>query len=144
MPAGTGQQQLRAFLAKYDPGIAATAKRALTKMRALLPGATELVYDNYNALVIGFGTTERASDAVLSIGLDPRWVTLFFLDGRSLADPKKLLNGSGARVRQSAASHDHQIDFEKQRPRREGVGPPTSAARDERTPPKSAARHKRK
>ena len=99
MAAETAQQQFRGFLAKYDPRVASIAKRALTKIRALLPGAIELVYDNYNALVVGFGPSERASDAVMSIALYPRWVTLFFLDGRSLADPMKLLKGSGARVR---------------------------------------------
>ena len=69
--------EFAAFLAKYDAPIAVTARRALTKMRKLVPGAVELVYDNYNALVIGFGATERASDAILSIALYPRWVTCF-------------------------------------------------------------------
>ena len=47
-------------------------------MRARLPGATELVYDTYNALAIGFGPSEKASDAIFSIVLYPRYVTLFF------------------------------------------------------------------
>ena len=64
-----------------------------------MPGAHELVYDNYNALVIGFGPTERASDAVLSLALYPRWVTLFFLFGATLPDPLGLLKGSGKQVR---------------------------------------------
>ena len=40
---------------------------ARAKLRKLLPGAIEMVYDNYNALVIGFSPTERPSDAVLSL-----------------------------------------------------------------------------
>lgn len=64
-----------------------------------MPGAVELVYDNYNWLVIGFGPSDRASEAVLSIILAPRWVTLCFLHGASLADPQQLLRGSGKRVR---------------------------------------------
>jgi hypothetical protein len=59
----------------------------------------ELVYDNYNALAIGFGPSQRASEVVISIALYPRWVTLFFLHGARLADPKKILKGSGTRVR---------------------------------------------
>jgi hypothetical protein len=59
----------------------------------------ELVYDNYNALAIGFGPSQRASEVVISIALYPRWVTLFFLHGVRLADPKKILKGSGTRVR---------------------------------------------
>ena len=99
MAAATAQQQFRGFLAKYDPEIAAIATRAVRKMRALIPEAIEIVYDNYNALVIGFGPTERASDAIVSLALYPRWVTLFFLDGRALSDPERLLKGTGVRVR---------------------------------------------
>jgi hypothetical protein len=79
--------------------VAGVARAALAKMRARLPGAVQFVYDNYNALVIGFGPTERASDAVFSIALYPRWVNLFFLNGAGLPDPHKLLKGSGSRVR---------------------------------------------
>jgi hypothetical protein len=68
-------------------------------MHALVPRGFELVYDNYNALVFGFSATDRTSDAVLSIAGYPNWVTLFFLKGASLADPKGLLEGSGGRVR---------------------------------------------
>jgi len=40
-----------------------------------------MVYDNYNALVIGFGPNDRPSLAIFSIVLFPRWVTLCFLQG---------------------------------------------------------------
>ena len=92
-------QQLRAFIAKYSPEIGAAVRSALATMRKRLPGAVELVYDNYNALAIGFGPTERASDAIFSIAAYPRWVSLFFLQGAKLSDPQKVLRGSGSRVR---------------------------------------------
>jgi hypothetical protein len=95
----TPEKQLASFLAKYSPDIRSLASAVLKKMRERLPGAIELVYDNYNALVIGFGPTDRASDALFSIALYPRWVTLFFLDGARLRDPRKLLKGSGKFVR---------------------------------------------
>jgi hypothetical protein len=95
----TPAAQLEEFFAKYDPAIAAQARAAQRKLRKLLPGAVELVYDNYNALVIAFGAGERASEIVLSIALYPRWVTLFFLEGAKLADPKKRLQGSGKQIR---------------------------------------------
>jgi Domain of unknown function (DU1801) len=93
------QIQLDGFLDKYTPAIATLARACLAKMRAGLPGAVQLVYDNYNALAIGFGPSERASEAVFSIALYPRWVTLFFLDGVGLPDPKHLLKGNGKVVR---------------------------------------------
>ncbi len=48
-------------------------------MRRKYPRATVLVYDNYNALAIGFAPTERASDAVISIALFPKRELLFSL-----------------------------------------------------------------
>jgi hypothetical protein len=106
----TPRQQLDGFIEKYSPHIARLARAALRKMRARLGGAFELVYDNYNALAIGFGPTDRTSDLVFSITLYPRWVSLFFTHGAGLPDPKKLLKGSGKRVRhlvlESAAALD--------------------------------------
>lgn len=95
----SAQSQLDGFIAKYAPEIGALARGALAKMRARLPGAVALVYDNYNALVIGFGPSERASEAVFSIALYPRWINLFFLRGAKLPDPHGLLQGSGSTVR---------------------------------------------
>jgi hypothetical protein len=93
------QAQLDSFLAKYDPEVETAARRALRKMRQLVPGAIEMVYDNYNWLVIGFSPTERPSDAILSIVLPPGRVTLCFLQGAGLPDPAKRLQGSGNVVR---------------------------------------------
>jgi hypothetical protein len=95
----TPARRLNAFIAKFTPDVAKTAKAALAKMRRLVPGAVELVYDNYNALAIGFGPSERASEGVFSIAVYPRWVSLFFLQGARLSDPEKLLKGAGSRVR---------------------------------------------
>ena len=95
----TPAEQLETFFAKYDPSIVRQAKQARKKLQKLLPNATELVYDNYNALVIAFGASERMSDIVLSLALYPRWVTLFFLHGAKLKDPKNRLEGSGKQIR---------------------------------------------
>jgi hypothetical protein len=69
------------------------------------------VYDNYNALAIGFGPSERASEAIFSIALYPRWVTLFFLQGVGLPDPKGLLKGSGKVVRHIVLSSAADLDL---------------------------------
>ena len=95
----TPERQLTGFLAKYTPEISALMEALHARLRAVLPGAVRLVYDNYNALVIGFAPTERASDAVLSIAAYPRWVNLYFLTGALLSDPDKLLKGDGKIVR---------------------------------------------
>ncbi len=93
------QSQLDALLDKYTPERATAGRDCLKKMRARLPGATQLVYDTYNALGIGFGPSEKASEAIFSIVLYPRYVTLFFLQGVHLPDPERLLQGNGRIVR---------------------------------------------
>jgi hypothetical protein len=93
------QLQLAGFLAKFTPEIAAQAEEILIRLRVTIPHALELVYDNYNALAIGFGPTERASDAIVSIAIYPRWVSLFFLQAKGLPDPKNILKGGGNVVR---------------------------------------------
>lgn len=95
----SSEQQLKGFLAKFEPHVAKRAAAALKKLQAALPGAHRLVYDNFNALAIGFSPTEKAGDGIFSIAVYPRWVTLFFLQGKGLTDPKKRLKGEGARVR---------------------------------------------
>jgi hypothetical protein len=104
------KEQLAGFIAKYKPEIGALAQEALSMMRARLPGALELVYDNYNALAIGFSPTERASDVIFSIALYPRWVSLFFFHGVGLPDPQKLLKGSGKTVRHIVLENASDLD----------------------------------
>lgn len=87
--------QLEGFIGKYTPEIGATARAALASLRKLVPGACVLVYDNYNALAVALSPTERASDVVVSLALYPRWVSLFFMRGAELDDPRGLLRGGG-------------------------------------------------
>ncbi len=99
MKTQSPESEIDSFLAKFNPDVEAEARAARKKLRAVMPGAIELVYDNYNALVFGFSPTERPSDAVLSIAVFPQWVTLCFLQGARLPDSKKLLKGGGNQVR---------------------------------------------
>lgn len=93
------ERELQDLIDRYTPEIATLARACLKKMRTRFPGAVQLVYDNYNALAIGFSPSARASEAIFSVVLYPRWVTLFFLQGAGLPDPNKLLKGSGKMVR---------------------------------------------
>ena len=102
--------QLDEFISKYSPEVQKLARAALAKMRKRLPGAVQLIYDNYNALAIAFGSTDRRSDIVLSIALYPRWVSLFFMHGAALSDPKKLLQGSGKTVRHIVLADASDLD----------------------------------
>jgi hypothetical protein len=99
MTENSPEKQLAGFIGRFSPEVTRVAKAARSKIRKLLPGAVELVYDNYNALAIAFSPTERTSEAILSLALYPRWVSLFFTRGLQLPDPQGLLRGSGSRFR---------------------------------------------
>ena len=93
------QQGLGDFIARYSPEIASDLRAARKHLRTRFPRGYELVYDNYNALAFGFSPTPRASDVIVSVAGYPQWATLFFLKGTRLADPERVLQGSGSTVR---------------------------------------------
>lgn len=95
----TAQEQLDGFIDKFTPEVAALTRALMAKAMAQLPGATIPVYDNYNALAIGFGAADRVKDVIFSLAIMPRWVTLCFTWGTRLEDPQGLLGGSGNQVR---------------------------------------------
>ena len=88
-------KQVAGFIAKFDPAIAKLTRAARAIVRSRFPTAIELVYDNYNALAIGYSSTERTSDVLFSLAVYARGVNIYFMYGRSLPDPDKLLQGSG-------------------------------------------------
>ena len=66
------QSQLDSFIDKFTPEVAALTRDLLYRMKRRVPGATIMVYDNYNALAIGFGPSDKAGQAVLSLAVMPR------------------------------------------------------------------------
>src|SRR5580700_7028085 len=103
------KEKIDALIDRFTPEVASMARRALAKMRKLTPGSLELVYDNYNALAIGFSPTERAGDGIFSIAVFPGHPSLFFLQGAKLPDPtKRLREGEGAARPCAAAQAHHQ------------------------------------
>lgn len=89
------EAQLESFIARFAPEIAERVRAARAVLRQRLPGATELAYDNYNALAIGYGPGDRTSEAVFSLAVYPRNILLYFLPGVGLPDPEGLLQGEG-------------------------------------------------
>lgn len=104
------ERELQSFLDKFTPGVASLAVALRGRMSALIPGATVMVYDNYNTLAIGFSPDDRPSHAILSLAVMPRWVTLCFLSGKGLPDPHGLLKGEGSRVRHVRLHEEAALD----------------------------------
>jgi hypothetical protein len=93
----TAEQRLTGFIEKFARARQRLIRALRRSLRASLPAANELVYDNYNFLVIAYCPTERTGDSYFSIGADKNGATLFFgYTGAKLDDPQKLLQGTGA------------------------------------------------
>jgi hypothetical protein len=95
----TPEQQLKGFIAKFDPAVGKQIRQCRSAMRKRFPTANELVYDNYNFFVIGYCTTDRPSDCVASLAANSKGIGLSFYRGATLADPHRILQGSGKQNR---------------------------------------------
>ncbi len=105
------EEQIAGFIAKFAPAMQERIRGCRARMQALFPDAAQLVYDNYNFFVIGFGPTERASDAIFSLASHRNGVTLCFLQrGPDLPDPTGILRGSGKVVRNIALAGPEDLD----------------------------------
>jgi hypothetical protein len=93
------EDQLRIFIEKFDPQHQTIIRAARKKLRKRFPTSTELVYDNYNFFVIGFGPNDRPSDCIVTIAAGANGVGLCFVRGASLPDPDEVLLGSGKQTR---------------------------------------------
>lgn len=111
------EAQLRDFIAKFDAHHQKLIRALRRAMRSRVPHANELVYDNYNFLVIAYCPSERTSDSYFSLGADARGVNLFFgYNGSRLRDSHGLLQGSGKLnrfVRLESAKHLAQPDVQE-------------------------------
>ena len=92
-------KQLDGFIAKFEPAEGKLIRQCRAEIRRLLPTAVEIVYDNYNFFVIGYGATERPSSCIVSIAAAANGVGLSFYHGATLPDPQHLLLGSGKQNR---------------------------------------------
>jgi hypothetical protein len=107
----TAESELAGFIAKFAPEMQCRIRGCRARLEARFPDAVQMVYDNYNFLVIGFGPTRRASDAILSLAAHARGVNLCFLQrGPELPDPTSILRGSGKVVRTVALDSPDDLD----------------------------------
>src|SRR5690349_25171481 len=93
------EKQLAGFIAKFTPVMATRIRAARLRMRKRIPQALELVYDNYNFFVIGYGPSEKAGEAIFSLAAQAKGLSLCFLQRARLPDPTRLLRESGKIVR---------------------------------------------
>ena len=89
--------QFAELVSRFPPEIVALVERTLPKLRRALPGSYQIVYDYSNSVVVSFSMTERGYEAIVAVAIFPGWIKLYF--DKSIPDPKRLLEGSGGKVR---------------------------------------------
>ena len=95
MTVAEPEAQLAQFIEKFSLENQTLIRGVRDALRQRLPGAHELVYDNYNFFVIGYCATERPSDCIVSLAASAKGVSLSFYRGSTLADLDRRLQGSG-------------------------------------------------
>lgn len=98
-PALTPEAQLRSVVAKLDPAHQKLLRGVRTAVRKRFPTANELAYDYGHALVISYAPADKGIDAVVAIRASDTGVSLYFNQGPTLPDPKRMLRGSAKQVR---------------------------------------------
>ncbi len=92
-------KELREFLAAFPEDV---SKLFLATRRFVLeasPGASELIYDAYNAVSAAYTYSGQLKEAFCHVAAYSSYVNLGFNRGAELSDPKRILAGSGARIR---------------------------------------------
>ena len=92
MTSAEAEKQLKGFIDKFEPKHQDLIRAMRKALRKRLPTANELVYDNYNFFVIGYCSTERPSNCVVSIAAAASGVGLSFYYGATLPDPQGILD----------------------------------------------------
>jgi hypothetical protein len=107
-PQNNAEDQLAACIDKFTPEMARAIRAVRAALRKRLPTANELVYDNYNFFVIGYCSTLKPSDCIVSLAADAHGVRIAFYYGSTLPDPAGILQGSGSQNRfiGLASAHD--------------------------------------
>ena len=87
------------FLKPYDREIQKLALQLRALVLEEMGPCYENIYDAYSAVAIGYGTSDRLRDGIFHIAVYSKHVNLGFNDGASLPDPKRILQGTGNRIR---------------------------------------------
>jgi len=92
-------KELLKFLLPFSEQVRETTLWLREFVWDLYPQCNELIYDNYNALAIGFGPTDKAGDAFCALAVYSAYVNFGFNRGSEITDPEKKLKGNGSLYR---------------------------------------------
>lgn len=107
----SAEAQLRTLITQFAPNYQRLISATRRSLKKRLPTALELVYEYGDFFVISYSPNEHGYEGALGIRASADGVKLFFNHGKQLADPAKLLRGSGKQARavslESASTLNH-------------------------------------
>jgi len=95
----SAQAELRDLIARFAPTHLRLVGAMRRWLRKRLPTAHEVVYEYRDCFVISYSPSGHGYEGVLAIRASADGVGLWFNRGKDLADPEKLLRGSGRQTR---------------------------------------------
>lgn len=102
--------ELNRFLKPFDKEVQKTALQLREFVLDMFPDTNELIYDNYNALAIGYSLSDKQKEMFCHIAVYSKYVNIGFDYGVKLDDPKQLLKGTGNRIRHITVSAFAELD----------------------------------
>ncbi|SEJ83062.1 hypothetical protein SAMN05192553_1235 [Cyclobacterium xiamenense] len=90
------------FIEPYDEQIQSLVLELRNFVTDLVPQANELIYDNYNAVSMGYSKSEKLKDAFCHIAVYSGHVNFGFNRGAELTKKEVKLNGNGKLIRHIA------------------------------------------
>jgi|GEM_PF-3393826 len=97
VPTPSSDAHFIALLSRFPADIVALVEQSLSKLRHVIPYSHEVIYEYAHSIVASLGMSEKGYEAIVALAILPDAVKLYF--DRSLPDPKRLLEGSGSKVR---------------------------------------------
>jgi hypothetical protein len=93
--------QLMTYLQPFNPGVQEIVLWLREFVWDLYPTANELIYDNYNAVAIGWSPTEKVGHTFCNVSImrTNQNIQFGFYWGSQIDDPQKVLIGNGKQYR---------------------------------------------
>jgi hypothetical protein len=95
----SAEAELRTLIAEFAPAHLRIIGAMRRWLRKRLPTAHEIVYEYRDCFVISYSPSEHGYEGVLAIRANANGVSLYFNRGKELADPARVLQGSGNQTR---------------------------------------------
>lgn len=92
-------KELLEFMQPFDTKVRGVALKLREFVLDTFPDTNELIYDNYNALAIGYSLSDKQKEMFCHIAVYGKHVNIGFDHGVDIDDPKQLLKGTGNRIR---------------------------------------------